>query len=201
MPPSQVPLWSTPAKRWPGEQQPQAQGSGWLIRARACPERYGPLRPSPGHLSPTGEAGDPGSRQGRAWQAACYPPSLRYRPCEGHLLRLFPVLEGQDFRPETTEREFKPSASSKLQTSTPSGPQMAEMWTQASPGSLSREPGIRAGKPGGPAFTAGHSLLGGTQRKGLPLQGPGSSACPQPLRSLGFLTCQMGIRTMVLVFY
>lgn len=49
-----------PLKRWPGEQQPQAQGSGWLIRARACPERYGPLRPSPGHLSPTGEAGDPG---------------------------------------------------------------------------------------------------------------------------------------------
>lgn len=37
--------------------------------------------------------------------------------------------------------------------------------------------------------------------QGLPTQGPGSSICPQPLRSLGFLTCQMGIRTMVLVFY
>lgn len=101
----------------------------------------------------------PRSRQGRAWQAVCCPPSLRCRPARGPSSKaLSSVLEGHDLlgqRQQSWNSNPVPPPSSRHPH--PLVPRWPRCGTQASPASLSRGPGIR------PAFTAGHSL---------PLEGP-----------------------------
>lgn len=152
------------------------------------------MRPSPGHLSPTGEAGRlPGPRQGRAWQAVCYPPSSAIGRQEWPSSRLFPsVLEGHDLlgqRQQSWNSNPVPPPSSRHPH--PLVPRWPRCGTQASPALAEQGTRHQSCKPEAlPSQPVTHSL-GGTQRKDSH-PGTREPVCPQPLRSLGFLYLSNG---------
>lgn len=124
----------------------------------------------------------PRSRQGRAWQAVCYPPSLRYRPAGGPSSKaLSSVLEGHDLlgqRQQSWNSNPVPPPSSRHPH--PLVPRWPRCGTQASPASLSREPGIRAASQRPCLHSRSLTPLGGTQRKDSPPRDPGAPSVPSP---------------------
>ena len=122
------------------------------------------------------------SRQGRAWQAICCPPSLHCGPAGGPSFKaLSSVPEGHDLlgqRQQSWSSNPVPPPSSRHPH--PLVPRWPRCGTQTSPALLSRGPDIRAASQRPCLHSRSLTSLGGTQSKDSLPRDPGAPSVPNP---------------------